>query len=435
MSSWWLILLPLSPLPVGADKAVCRRRPWATYAILALNALVYLTTLPDHSVDGGDALFQRWGLVPGDFRAASLLTAPFFHVSLQHLFWNLLVLWVFGPLVEDALGPLTFTVLYLGGGAIAGLLDVAIVRLFAAHSDAFQALLTVPVVGASGAIAAILAPFVIRYHRSKIRLLWLPALAFGRQAEFQLPAVYAFAFLVLENIAGAIYGYARPLSGDIAYWAHLGGFAFGFAVAGMSGLFLDGAREYLLDDARAASAQGPAGYAVAVSKYQAYLELQPADLTVRLECIAALAGLSRANGNPTLARQAGADLQSLLRTALDAADLRRVVEIVALGRKLSLPLDIPARERLRIATAAQETGDRPTAVALLESLLADQASTPAPVSPVPSDDEIARLKLGQLLVDSDPARAAVVLDSLIQRYPESDWIRMARQLRAQLPSR
>jgi len=420
MSSWWLILLPLSPLPVGADRSV-RRTPWVTYAILILNALIYLATLSD-----GPEVFHRWGVIPADFHVAALFTAPFFHVSLLHLFWNSLFLWVFGPLVEDALGPLTFAMLYVGGGAVAGLLDGRIVMMLAAHNEAFQSMTTEPVVGASGAITAILAPFAIRYHRSKIHLIWLPALLFRRRMDdFQMPAVYAILFLVVENVAGAVYGWLRPESDDIAYWAHLGGFAFGYAVAGLSGLFMAGTQEGLIDEARAAAARGPAGYPIAVGKYQAYLELEPKNLPVRLEYVEALVGLARINGNATMSAQAAADLQSVARSYLDTGDLRRVVGIVTLAKRLGLPMEIPLNERLRVAVTAQEIGDRTTAVALLESLVDDQST---------ADDEIARLRLGQLLVDTDPARAAEVLDSLISRYPDSEWIRMARQLRGRLPS-
>jgi len=418
MSFWWLILLPLSPLPVGADRSV-RRTPWVTYAILILNAVIYLATLPF----GSDVLHQ-WGVVPAEFHAAALFTAPFFHVSLLHLFWNSLFLWVFGPLVEDALGPLTFAMLYIGGGAVAGLLDGRIVMMLAAHNEAFQAMTTEPVVGASGAITAILAPFAIRYHRSKIRLIWLPAALFRRRLEeIQLPAVYAILFLVVENIAGAVYGWMRPESDDVAYWAHLGGFAFGYAVAGLSGLFMAGTQEGLIDEARAAVAKGPGGFPIAVGKYQAYLELEPKNLPVRLEYVEALAGFARTNGNATMSTQAAAELQSVARSYLDSGDLRGVVSIIALARRLGLPMEISPSHRLRVAVTAQEIGDRATAVALFESILDDDDTV---------DDEIARLRLGQILVDTDPGRAAVVLDSLISRYPESEWIRMARQLRGRL---
>jgi len=419
MSSWWLILLPLSPLPVGADRTV-RRTPWVTYAILILNAVIYLATLPF----GPDVLHQ-WGVVPAEFHPAALFTAPFFHVSLLHLFWNSLFLWVFGPLVEDALGPLTFAMLYVGGGAVAGLLDGRIVMMLATHSEAFQPMTTEPVVGASGAITAILAPFAIRYHRSKIRFVWLPALLFQRKLELQLPAVYAIIFLVVENIAGAVYGWLRPESDDVAYWAHLGGFAFGYAVAGLSGLFMAGTQEGLIDEARAAVARGPGGYPVAVGKYQAYLELEPKNLPVRLEYAEALVGFARTNGNATLSAQAAAELQSVALRYLDSSDLRSVVSTIALAKRLGLPLEISPNHRLRVAVTAQEIGDYATATALLEAILNDNHAT---------DDEIARLRLGQILVDTDPARAAVVLDGLISRYPESEWIRMARQLRSRLPS-
>jgi membrane associated rhomboid family serine protease len=434
MSSWWLILLPLSPLPIGADRKV-RRTPWVTYALIAINILVYLINQPDRAVDTAE-LFNRWGVIPSDLHPAALLTGQFVHVRLSHLFWNMLFLWVFGPLVEDALGPGTFLFLYLGGGAIAGVLHSRIIMLLAAHNEAFLPLTSDPLVGASGAISAILAPFAIRYYRTNIRLVWLPAYVFRRPSadDLQLPAVYAIAFVVLENIAGAIYGWVRPESGGVAYWAHLGGFAFGYAVAGITGLFLEGTQEYLLEDARAASARGAAGYPVAVRKYQAFLELQPNNIPVRLEYVSALTGLGRSSGSQPILAEASGDLQSIIRRCLDAGDLACVVRALSVSKRVGVSVDIPPRERLRIATTAQELGEKSIAVDLLESLLADSADKPQGIVPESPEDEIARLKLGQLLIDTDPAKAAAVLDSLIRRYPDSDWIRMARQLRSQVKS-
>lgn len=435
MSSWWLILLPLSPLPIGADRKV-RRTPWVTYVLLAANFAVYLVTMPDRNPDAG-ALFQRWGVVPGDFRPITLVTSLFIHTGLVHLCWNELFLWVFGPLAEDAVGPVMFLIVYFGGGACGGLLHCRVTTALAAHSAVFAAKAGQPLVGASGAISSILAPFAIRYHRSNIRLVWLPAYVLRRELfeDLQLPAVYVIAFLVLENIGGAVYGWLRPQSGGVAYWAHLGGFAFGYAVAGLTGLFLEGTREYLLEDARAAVQRGAAGFPTAVRKYQALLQLEPKNLPVRLEYASALASMARSSGSRATLAQAVAEVQSAAVASLAAGDLPRMVEIVALSRRLDLPVEIPPRDRLRIATAAQEMGDRLTAIALLETMLTGPASaTPRPPLTTECDDEIARLRLGQLLVDVDPVRAAAVLDSLIERYPDSDWIRMARQLRSLVKS-
>jgi membrane associated rhomboid family serine protease len=134
MSSWWLLALPLLPLPIGADRKV-RRTPWLTYILLAANVLVYILTLPERN-PSIDLIYQQWGVVPNDLHPITLITSTFLHTRFMHLFVNMLFLWVFGPLVEDAVGPVTFLILYFGGGAASGLLDTWITLLLAAHRPA-----------------------------------------------------------------------------------------------------------------------------------------------------------------------------------------------------------------------------------------------------------------------------------------------------------
>jgi membrane associated rhomboid family serine protease len=426
MSSWLVILLALlSPIPIAADLKV-RRRPWVTYLLIAVNTAVYLITQPDRSADPS-VLFNQWGVVPDHPTAVTLVTSLFVHTGLLHLFFNMLFLWVFGPLVENAIGPITFIVLYLGGGLLSALLQTAIVLQCAHHSAAFASLSTVPLVGASGAISAVLAPFAIRYHRSRIRLLWLPAyLLRSPFGDLQVRSVFALYMWLAVNLYGGIRGIAVPESGGVAYWAHIGGFVFGLVTAALTGLYIEGRQEYLLVDARAAAARGRSGDREAVDKYRAYLEFDPKNVSVRLELAQALAGIGNGYGDDSALEQASAELSQAFKHSADSGNLRGAVEAASTAQTAGVALDLSARERLRLATAAQTYGDTRTAVTLLEGLLAGDHNQ--------SEDEMARLRLGQLLAKVDPSRAADVLGDMIRKYPDSDWIRQARQLLAQVQS-
>ena len=184
--------------------------------------------------------YLEWGLVPagllgtdqvsvpgcgvGDVAGPSgLLTHMFVHAGILHLLGNMVYLWVFGDNVEDRLGHLRFLVLYLGGGLVA-----------AAAQTVLNLGTTVPLVGASGAVAAVLGAYVITYPTHRVAtLLTFPMslLAFVVRSRFNLlllSVVELPAWLVLGGWVWLQFrGYATPGGSGIAYAAHIGGFAAG----------------------------------------------------------------------------------------------------------------------------------------------------------------------------------------------------------------
>ncbi len=398
LSPLWLLLLSLLlPLPFGTDRRG-RRVPWVTYTLIGLNVLAYLFTGPQS--------FERWGLVPNAPHFAALLTGLFLHVSFAHLFWNMVFLALFGPHVEEALGGTAFLALYLGGGIAAGLLHMAIILTRGE-------IVSVPLVGASGAISAILAPFAIRFHRAQIRLFWLPAMllrpAWG---QLEVPAVLGLGLWLAQNIGGGLWFLYRPQPGGTAYWAHIGGFAFGLVAAELTGLLRDGRQDYLLQDARAAGASGVERREAALKQYRAFLDHEPANAPVRAELARLLAVEDR--------EAAGREMTSAVR-ALLAADLVSDAALAAgESRRLGLDLPLLPRERLRLAGAASEAGDWGTAAALLRAVIAQTPDAP--------DDEMARLRLGQILSARDPDAARDTLAGFLQKYPQSQWAARAREL-------
>src|ERR1700756_3583030 len=124
-------------------------RPVVTVLIIVANALVFFLEL-----SGGDTFVQRWSLIPADIAAGqhwiTILTAMFMHGGWMHIIGNMVFFWAFGPEIEDAMGPFRYTAFYLLGGFVAALAQVA-----AAPSS------TVPSLGASGAIAAVMGAFII----------------------------------------------------------------------------------------------------------------------------------------------------------------------------------------------------------------------------------------------------------------------------------
>ena len=185
--------------------------PIVTALIIAINVLVFILELT-----GGDEFVTRWSLVPADIVAGrhwiTILTSMFMHASWSHILGNMVFLWAFGPEIEDTMNPWRYAAFYLAGGVVAMLAQVA------AAPDS-----TVPCLGASGAIAAVMGAFLITYPRDKIRTLlvigWYIRVTF-------IPAalLIGFWFLVQLLSFGAV---ANVQSGGVAYLAHIGGMIFG----------------------------------------------------------------------------------------------------------------------------------------------------------------------------------------------------------------
>jgi membrane associated rhomboid family serine protease len=216
------------------DANPTRRRPVLTIVLIAACVAVFLWELSVEANGGAAALerlFREWGLVPRDLtraiggsssgsgqEVATLVTSLFLHGGWIHLIGNTLYLWIFGNNVEDRLGPVGFVVFYLFGGLVASTAQVLV--------DPSS---PTPVVGASGAIAAILGAYVVLYPRA--RVLSLVFLGFFYQL-LEIPAVVVLGFwFVLQLISGLASLGASSASGGVALFAHIGGFVAGAAVA------------------------------------------------------------------------------------------------------------------------------------------------------------------------------------------------------------
>ena len=419
LSPYWLLLLTLFlPLPFGTDRRG-RRVPWVTYTLIALNVAAYFLTGPDFAL--------RWGLIPDHPHFIALLTGLFLHAGLGHLAGNMVFLWVFGPHVEEALGREAFLALYLGGGIAASLLHMSIVLLRGQETSA-------PLVGASGAISAILAPFAVRFHRANIRLFWIPASLFFREwAQLEVPALLGVGLWLLWNVVGGLsflwlseaqrasYWWL-PLASNTAYWAHIGGFVFGLVAAELTGLLRDGRQDYLLQDARSAGARGKGALDLALLKYRAFLDRDPDNAPVRAELARLLAAHPGADARETeeARRDAGREMLGAVRAFLKGGESGEAARCAGEARALRLRLALTPRERLRLAGASEAAGDTATAVALLRALADETPDAP--------EDEMARLKLGQLLLGREPLEAQRWLSSLLEKYPQSEWARRAREM-------
>src|SRR5690606_4299143 len=201
------------------DQIPTKRVPLVTYALIAVNVLVFL--LEWLAGSGQEALVYEFALIPAEVTAGldvgdvrDIFTSMFMHAGLAHLLGNMLYLWIFGDNVEDSMGGLKYLFFYLIGGVVASLTHI----LTNPNSQ-------LPTVGASGAIAAVLGAYLILYPQSRV----LTIIPFGFFIRMTMvPAIVLLGYwFVLQFFSGLLSVGATEDVGGVAFWAHVGGFVAG----------------------------------------------------------------------------------------------------------------------------------------------------------------------------------------------------------------
>lgn len=237
------------------DNVPAQHTPLATYGLIAINAAVFVSMLrlPEEKRD--ELVFRR-GFIPARIgqlfhgrvlevemprdqviapdgqiellveqiriapdprqTLATVITSMFLHGGWLHLLGNMWLLWIFGDNVEDRLGPALYLMLYLGGGTVALACQWAV----APHS-------TIPVIGASGAVSAILGAYAVTWPFARVQTLVF-LLFFVTIIE--LPALLVLGFWFFGQLLAATQSLSlRDLGyqGGVAFWAHVGGFLAG----------------------------------------------------------------------------------------------------------------------------------------------------------------------------------------------------------------
>ncbi len=203
------------------DTIRSRSVPIITYALIALNLLVYLfqSSLTSQSFT---LFIQNFGLTPAQFSLQnpfSLLTlfsSMFMHGSWFHVLSNMWILFIFGDNVEDRMGSFRYLAFYLLAGVFAALTHVY-----------FAPRLAVPTVGASGAVAGVLGAYFLLFPRARV-LTFIPLFIFPWFIE--VPALIFLGLWFLLQLANGLMFGGVAMEG-IAWWAHIGGFLFGFVTA------------------------------------------------------------------------------------------------------------------------------------------------------------------------------------------------------------
>ena len=200
--------------------------PFVTLGIIIVNVLIYF-----FSISGGMYNFQaivlNYGLIPKELinmknlyispavhPLLNVFTSMFLHANLAHLVGNMWYLWIFGDNVEDFLGHFNFFIFYIAGGVASALIHTV-----------FNPTSTMPVIGASGAVSAVLGAYLLLYPNARVYVLFFFIFIFR---IFTMPAAVLIGFWIFFQILNGLtsLGLGQQVGG-VAWFAHIGGFFYG----------------------------------------------------------------------------------------------------------------------------------------------------------------------------------------------------------------
>lgn len=201
------------------DHNPSERRPYVTLLLITLNVVIFLAGLVLFQSDRAlSQFYYDYALLPVRLSNAenitAVLTSIFLHGGFMHLAGNMLFLWIFGDNLEDRMGHLPFLAFYLACGIAASLVQFA--------ADPVS---TIPVVGASGAIAGVMGGYLLLFPKAKVDI-FIFFVVF-----FRILPIPAWIMLAVWFGLQLLSGFRVDTTmGGVAYWAHAGGFVVGFVL-------------------------------------------------------------------------------------------------------------------------------------------------------------------------------------------------------------
>lgn len=190
------------------DENVAKTKPYITYALIAINVAIFLWSLTNY-----ESIIDAFGFKPSEFLLVTLFTSMFLHGGLDHIFGNMWYLWIFGDNVEDKLGKAKYIIFYILSG-IAATLTHYFTNL---GSD-------IPTIGASGAISGVLGAYLAFFPKVRVHV-------FSWYYSGTVPASYMLGFWFLIQLIFGTASFVGGRGSGIAFWAHVGGFVFGYVIA------------------------------------------------------------------------------------------------------------------------------------------------------------------------------------------------------------
>ena len=393
-------------LPYATDRPR-RRIPVMTYTLLAANIGVFVFLQVPYWLNGGQG-GGPFAFRPDQPSVDSLLMSMFSHGGIGHIFGNMLMLWLFGSVVEDVLGPVLFLAFYFGGQMGATLMDVSVTRAFDPSG------LHIPRIGASGAIAGILGLSAVCFSRVRVRVAYFLWILFLRVGVARIQAwIFLALWVTREFVGGFLSTWMASVTGEpsvgVAHWAHIGGFGIGVLGAYALGLPERIRRYDLLSGVTYAADDGTVRYA----ELSDVVRQTPEDADAWL----ALARSTEGYGFSTKAAEAYARAAMLF---LQQHEPEKAAQAYRAVLRYDPTFTLSAEEQFDVAIGLARIGDYEGSLAALNKLIESYPDSP--------QVEVALVRAGDLaerVGNHDTARR--YFEQVVRRYPSGEWGDYARQ--------
>lgn len=207
--------------PIGDTQVEQGHKPILSHVFIGLNVLIFL-----YEMSLGQGLQQfvyDFGTIPNEIQQGedlyTLITSIFLHGGWMHLIGNMVFLWVFGDNIEATIGSVRFFIFYMAGGLLASFAHIAL-----------NMGSSIPSIGASGAISAIMGAYLVMFPKSEIKVVFIILFR-----TFKMPALYFLGIWFVQQLMSGVGSMSveTSQSSGTAWWAHIGGFVYGL-VAGWS---------------------------------------------------------------------------------------------------------------------------------------------------------------------------------------------------------
>jgi len=226
--------------PIGDDNVQGGYKPYISYGFIILNVVIYIIQF----LTPGNLVCEL-ATIPNDILEGENLhtgiSSMFLHGSWMHLLGNMLYLWIFGDNIEACIGSTRFLILYILGGIVASAAHIflgagtgdltncceicaTVIPCDLANQGIKPCPGSVPSLGASGAIAAVMGAYLVMFPKSRVKMI---AIVFG---VFYIPAFLFLLFWIGQQLFSGFGSLGGAAGGGVAWWAHIGGFVFGLVM-------------------------------------------------------------------------------------------------------------------------------------------------------------------------------------------------------------
>ena len=188
--------------------------PLITYLLIIINFFIFFM-----QIFGTNNLINYFGIIPVmssidlPYYCLTLITSTFLHGGFTHLIGNMIYLWIFGDNIEGYIGHFNFLIFYIVCGFISGIIQTL-----------YNPISSIPIIGASGAVAGILGAYIYLYPKAKIHSI---IFIFFYFTTIKIPAYIVLGFWFIIQLSNGFASLGINISGGIAWFSHIGGFLIG----------------------------------------------------------------------------------------------------------------------------------------------------------------------------------------------------------------